>query len=366
MKIVPLCEPQIGAHEQRWMQRCLESGFVSSAGALIDEFEQRFAGRVGVKFAVAVNSGTAALHLALRSVGVNRDSCVAVPDLTFVASVNPVLYLGASPLLVDVDAQGWCLNLELLEEACRTRKVDAVVPVHLYGCSVDMERLMQLSDRYGFKVVEDATEALGTLRDGRQVGSFGHVGCFSFNGNKMMTTGAGGMVVTDDRALAEKIRFWVNQARAPGDKYVHPEMGYNYRLPNLNAAMGLAQLEQLDQFFAAKRAIASGYQRGLAAIEGLTLHPEGSCENNCFWLYSLLMPSGAAREAALLRLHAHGIQARGFFEPLHTHPYLAQADQLKEAGWVSSDLAARGINLPSSVGLSAEAQQRVIQLLTQV
>ena len=365
---VPLSEPVIGSREREWVNRCLDSGFVSTAGGLISEFEQYFADVVGAEYAVATASGTAALHIALRLAGVERGDAVAVQDLTFVASVNPVVQLGANPILVDVDSARWTLDVGLLEyffeeKPERAANIKVVVPVHLYGCAADMIRLQALAERFGFRIVEDATEALGTRLNGRQVGTFGELGCFSFNGNKMMTTGSGGMIVTQSRELAEQARYLVAQAREPGDAYLHGTDGYNYRMTNLNAALGLAQLERLDEMIARKRMIAAAYRDALCDIDGVQFMPEVGGVDNCCWLSSITVDSAERAGAVLNELARQGVTARSFFLPLHEQPYLSAADTLSGDAWVSSRQAACGINLPSSVGMSDAQQHRVISLL---
>lgn len=368
---VPLCEPMMGPREREWVNRCLDTGFVSTAGGLISEFEQRFAERIGTGYAIATSSGTAALHIALRLAGVQPGDTVAVQDLTFVASVNPAIQLGADPLLVDVDPARWTMDVGLLErffleQPERAAAIQAVVPVHLYGCAVDMLALCKLSERFGFRIVEDATEALGTRLAGRQVGTFGDLGCFSFNGNKMMTTGSGGMIVTRSRELADQARYLAAQAREPGEAYLHGTDGYNYRMTNLNASLGLAQLERLDEMIFRKREIAQHYRDALEGVGGVVFLPEADGVENCCWLSSVVVEPAERAGALLKELGRQGILARPFFMPLHAQPYLKQAAVLSGAVRNSSQLAACGINLPSSVGLSDLQQRRVISLLQSV
>lgn len=368
--MIPLSEPLIGTREREWVNRCLDSGFVSSAGTLIPEFETRFAERVGARYAVATASGTSALHVALRVLGIGPGDMVAVPDLTFVATVNPVLYQQADPLLVDVDPHRWCLDVERLErffeefpeEAAR---IKAVIPVHLYGCASDVPRLAGLAEEYGFSIVEDATEALGTTLDGRCLGTFGDIGCFSFNGNKTITTGSGGMLVTDSAEIAEQARYLVNQAKEPGAAYVHGAAGYNYRMTNLQAALGLAQLERLDDILMRKAEIAASYRAALAGA-GWELHPEVAGVGNSYWLYSLLLPDDHQAQRVLSMMQENQVGARAFFTPLHQQPYLAQVRKWLADEPVSQRLASQGINLPSSATLTAEDQGRVLELLLSV
>lgn len=362
---IQLSEPQIGSLEREWINRCLDSGFVSTVGEMIAEFENRFAERVGARYAVATATGTAALHLAMRLSGIEPGDVIAIQDLTFVASVNPALQLKAEPLLVDVDPVRWCLDVALLEQffeehPVRAARIKVVVPVHLYGCAADMPRLMNLADRFGFRVIEDATEALGTTLHSKQVGTFGDFGCFSFNGNKMMTTGAGGMLVTESAKMAKQARYLLAQAREPGAAYVHGTDGYNYRMTNLNAALGLAQLERLDLLIEKKRQIARDYRKAFAGSGRITLPAGIAGLDNCYWLSSLLMESQEAKERLLAALNAARVMARPFFTPLHSQPYLYQAEGLWTGDWIGSDLAGRGLNLPSSALMLPAQQQRVI------
>ena len=222
MNFIPLSEPILGEPEKRWLLKCVDSGYASSIGPLVGEFERQFAEKVGARHAIATASGTAALHVSLCALGIGPGHSVIVPDLTFVASMNPVLYCGATPVLLDVDRDTWCLDTRLLRETCRVLSRDrcdlkAIIPVHLYGCPCDLQDIRDVAREFGLRVVEDATEALGTTWHGKAAGTWGDLGCFSFNGNKLITTGAGGMVVTDSPALAEKVRYLVNQARDSAD-----------------------------------------------------------------------------------------------------------------------------------------------------
>ena len=366
--LIPLSEPFIGTLEREWINRCLDSGFVSTAGHMVSDFEIRFAQKVGVPYAVATSSGTTALTVALRLAGVTQDDLVAVQDLTFVASVNPILQHKAAPLLVDIDPARWTMDIALLERFLeanpqQAERLKAVVPVHLYGCTVDMTHLMRLAERFNFRIVEDATEALGSTIHGKQVGTFGDLGCFSFNGNKMMTTGSGGMIVTRSAELAEQARYLVAQAREPGPAYLHGTDGYNYRMPSLNAALGLAQLEQLDELIARKQQIAQAYRAALSEQKSITLPPEKAGVYNCHWLSSVLADSPAHAEALMEGLNREQIMARPFFLPLHKQPYLQQAQTLFDGHWNSADIASRGINLPSSAGMTSNQQRTVIDRL---
>lgn len=373
--MIPLSEPVIGRIEQKWVDKCLRSGFVSSVGPMVPEFEARFASLVGSKWAVATSSGTAALHVALHALGIGPGDSVAVPDLTFVASMNPVLYCGAKPVLLDIDPSTWCMDLRLLRNLCargRTKhgRIRAVIPVHLYGCACDMMELRRIAREYDLLVVEDATESLGTTLLKKQTGTFGHLGCFSFNGNKLLTTGAGGMVVTDSEELASKVRYLVNQARDNPVSYLHGAMGFNYRMDSLSAALGIAQLERFHGIMELKRAIADRYDAAFRTLPGLQPPPVQVGASHNYWLYSVVLRDASRRDDWLTSLNRAGIAARPFFHPLHRQPYihlplwtLGPRGARQSRSGMSDTIAAGGINLPSSAGLNRAGQRFVIRHL---
>lgn len=372
---IPLSEPFFGEEEKLWALKCLESGYVSTVGPMVTEFEKRFAEYAGAAYAVATASGTAAIHVALHALGIGEDAHVIVPDLTFVASMNPVLYCHATPQLVDIDRNTWCLSPSVVDAACREllnagRKPSAIIPVHLYGCACDMDGLMEVAKKYGLLIVEDATEALGTRLRGKQVGTIGDAGCFSFNGNKLITTGSGGMVTTNSAATAEKVRYLVNQARDASDSYVHSRMGFNYRMSSLSASMGIAQLGKIQRILERKQLFAAKYRAALAGIPSVTLHPESAEVDGSYWLYSITMNDPEKRDSIISLLAADGIQARRFFTPLHRQPYVRSRIWTCNSGEASlsqrgnSDLISdSGINLPSSAGMTDGEQDYVISRL---
>lgn len=343
--------PNLGEREKEALARCIDSTYVSTAGPYIEEFETRFAAYVGASCAVAVQSGTAALHIALAELGVGAGDEVIVPTLTFAASVNPVLYCGANPVLVDVNPDTWTLDADEVEKAI-TSRTKAVMPVHLYGNPCDMDSLCALCAERRIALIEDATESLGGTWRGQCTGTFGAFGCFSFNGNKLITTGGGGMVVTNDPDHADHIRFLVNQARDVSKGYYHPEMGYNYRMTNLEAALGLAQLERLDGFLAAKRRFASIYRDVLGELPGVAFQCETPGGESAWWLPSLTVehPSIPALQKALAD---HAVPTRRVFSPLHTFPYLkgCAPRSCPHAGRIHK----QGLNLPASTMNDGEA-----------
>jgi dTDP-4-amino-4,6-dideoxygalactose transaminase len=368
---IPLAEPSIGDLEIQYVTDAVRSGYVSSIGEYVSRFEEEFAAAVGARHAVACASGTAALHVALRILGVGPGDEVALADFTFIGSVNPVVYQGAEPLFVDSERTTWNLDPDLLIQhlserlAKGERLPKAVEVVHVLGQPARVERLLEFCAEHGVAVLEDAAESLGAgwvsgPLAGRHTGTVGTVGAFSFNGNKIATTGGGGMIVTDDEALARRARHLTTQAKVPGVGYLHDEVGYNYRLTNLSAALGAAQLERLPEFVKRKAEIAERYDAAFRSV-GLVLPPRVDSDRATYWLYSVLMPDGstsADRDALLDHLNRAGAQARALWRPLHMQPPFAATPRL--GGEVSEDLFDRGVSLPCSVGLDEADQQLVV------
>jgi dTDP-4-amino-4,6-dideoxygalactose transaminase len=369
---IPLCEPYLRGNAGAYLGECLATNYVSSIGPFVERFEREFAAHVGARFAVACASGTAALHTAFRLLGIEKGDEVFVSTLTFIASANPVLYEGATPVLVDSEMSSWNMDagrvIEEIEARIRSRRKlpKAIEPVHVLGHPAALDRLVELCDRHGIVLIEDAAEALGArYREGpfrgRHVGTVGRLGCFSFNGNKIITTGGGGMIATDDESLARRARHLTTQAKLPGVEYDHDEVGYNYRLSNLAAAVGVAQLEILPECLARKREIAARYQKAFSGVEGLSLPPACSWADPTFWLYSVLIDPdtfGLDRTALFERLRAQRIQSRPLWKPLHTMAVYRDSPRL--GGAVAEGLFARGLSLPCSVGLTDLDQDRVI------
>jgi dTDP-4-amino-4,6-dideoxygalactose transaminase len=368
MRRIPLCEPVLAGNETRYLAECVESGYVSSVGPFVTRFEEAFALRIGRRFAVACSSGTAALHVALLCAGVENDSEVAVSDFTFVASVNAIRYCGGRPLLVDSEPSSWNMDTAALLEHVTVRvnrgepAPQVVEVVHILGNPADMEPLLELRSRFGVAIVEDAAEALGaTLRGGAQVGTLGEIGCFSFNGNKVITAGGGGMIVCDDPGIAQRARHLTTQARLPGRGYRHDAVGFNYRLTNLAAAVGLAQLEQLDAFLGEKRRISARYRRNLSGLSDFVF-PEPHCEaNSSNWLVSLLCTNAGTRDRALDRLEAAGIDSRPVWFPVSEQLPFTGCPRV--GGTKASDIGSRGLSLPSSVNLTDDDVDRVCEVL---
>ncbi len=367
MARVYLSVPHMGGLEVSRVEAAFASNWLSSVGPELDAFERAFADRLG-RPSVAVASGTAAIHLGLRLLGVGPGDDVLVSDLTFVASVNPIRYLGAHPVLVDSDPGTWTMSPPLLAEALedrarRGRRPRAVLVVHLYGQTANMDPILEACQRFEVPILEDAAEALGATYRGRPAGTFGDVAAFSFNGNKIITTTGGGML-SSSRERADRARHWATQAREPGPAYHHLEIGYNYRLSNVLAAIGRAQLEVLDERVRQRRAVEAAYRRAFADLPGILPMPEAGYGLHTHWLSCFLVDRaamGVGRDGVLAALEAMDIEARPVWKPMHLQPVYADCDRY--GGATSEDLFARGLCLPSSSSLAAADQDRVIEVI---
>jgi pyridoxal phosphate-dependent aminotransferase EpsN len=368
---IHLSVPHMGPSERAYVEEAFDINWVSTVGPHLDAFESAFGARLG-RPSVAVASGTAAIHLGLRLLGVGPGDEVLVSDLTFVASVNPIRYLGATPVLVDSDPDTWMMSPALLAEALedrsrRGRLPRAVEVVHLYGQSADLAPILEACRRYEVPVLEDAAEALGALYRGRAVGSFGAVSAFSFNGNKIITTSGGGMLSAERREWVDRARHWSTQAREPAVEYHHTEIGHNYRLSNVLAAIGLGQLRVLDERVRQRRAVALRYRQAFADVPGLTPMPEASYGTSTHWLSCFLVDEDearASRDELLGALAAADIEARPLWKPMHLQPLYAGCSRY--GGAVAASLFRRGLCLPSSSSLSRADQDRVIDVVRAV
>jgi len=373
---IPLCVPELRGNEWRYVKECLDTGWVSSVGPFVEQLERNVATYVGAARGVAMSTGTAALHIALLVAGVKPDDEVLVSDLTFIAPANAIRYVNAWPVLIDAEPVYWQMDvgraIEFLETQCKWtdgklvnkitgRRVSAILPVHILGHPVDLDPLMEVAQKYKLAIVEDATESLGADYRGRKTGNIGHIGCFSFNGNKIITTGGGGMIVTNDPARAAKAKYLSTQAKDDPIEYVHKETGFNYRLSNVQAALGCAQMELLDEFVAIKRSIAAEYAKAFADVPGVTMMREASWARSIFWLNTVLIDAdeyGEDSRALMKRLARRGIQARPLWEPLHRSQALQGVQSV--GGEVADDINRRALSLPSSVGMTSEQIQEVI------
>jgi perosamine synthetase len=372
---IPLCVPEIRGEEWTYVKECLDTGWVSSVGSYVDRFERMVADYVGAKYAVAMVNGTAALHLALLLAGVEPEDEVLVSALTFIAPANAVRYIGAWPVFIDAERKHWQFDAQqaadFLENNCRRqsgglfnaatgRRVKAILPVDILGHPTDREAIRSLAKHYDLPVVEDATESLGAAYRGCKAGGDSAAACFSFNGNKILTTGGGGMFVTDNEEWMKRARYLSTQAKDDPVEYIHHAVGYNYRLTNVQAAIGCAQMEQLDAYVAAKRRIAARYTEAFAGVDGLSLMREAEWARSTCWMYTVLVDEavyGLSSRALLKELHRQKIQTRPLWQPLHVSP----AHRHSEARCPEAErLCAQGLSLPCSVGLRPEDQERVI------
>ena len=376
---VPLIVPEIRGNEWKYVKDCLDTNWVSYLGSYVDRLEKLVAEQAETKYAVAMVNGTAALHIALMLAGVKPDDEVLVSTLSFIAPANAIRYVGAWPVFIDAELRHLQMDparvVEFLETGCyweqgtlrnrRTkRRVKAILPVHILGHPVDLDPILAVAEKYALPVIEDATEGLGSQYRGRSVGGMGHMGCFSFNGNKIITAGGGGMLVTNNAEWAERAKYLTTQAKDDPIEYVHHHVGYNYRLTNLLAAMGCAQMEQLDSFVKAKRQIAERYRVGLGKLAGLQLPEEASWAYSSFWMYTILLDestTGVSARNLLKHLAAQRIQTRPLWQPLHRSPaHLAAVDMPCPA---SEKFYAEALSLPCSVGLTPDDQETVIEAI---
>ena len=367
-----LSPPDVSDVERKLLLDAFDSNWVAPVGPDLDAFEAQVAEVVGVRHAVALTSGTAALHLALVAAGVRRGDTVLVPSFTFAASANAVMYLGARPVFLDSTADSWNLDPRLVAEELRIRAARgqlprAVLAVDMYGQCADYDPLLVACDRYGVALIEDAAEALGASYRGRPAGSFGLAGVLSFNGNKIITTGGGGMLVTDDGRVATQTRYLATQAREPVPHYEHRAVGYNYRLSNLLAAVGRGQVQRLDELIAARRQTSRYYRAALGDLPGLTFMPIADYGVPNWWLTCLQVDAeqfGADRDRIIEHLGAQNIEARPAWKPMHLQPVFQ--DCVMRGGGVAADLFRRGLCLPSGSALTAHDRARVVDAVRAV
>jgi len=377
--MIPLSVPLFGGNEWKYLKECLDSGWVSSAGPFVDRFEREVADYVGAGHAVAIVNGTAALHTSLLVAGVKPDDEVLVSTLTFIAPVNTIRYAGAWPVLIDAEPAHWQMDpqrvADFLDHECRWsdnelrnrrtgRRVKAILPVNILGHPCDMEPIIAAARKYNLIVIEDATESLGADYKGRKAGNLADIGCLSFNGNKIITTGGGGMIVTDNAAWAERAKYLTTQAKDDPVEYVHHEVGYNYRLTNIQAALGCAQMEQMELVVAKKRDIADRYNAVLSELPGTSLMPEATWARSNFWMYTILIDEaiyGENSRAVMRRLASEGIQSRPLWQPMHQSPACRMFQV--QGGEVAELLNRDALTLPCSAGLSFDEQGRVLDCL---
>ena len=362
LSILRVSEPSLAGNELKYITECITTNWISSQGKYVTEFENSMREFVGSQYALASASGTTALHLALAALGLNSGDEVIVPDLTFAATANVVVHCGAKPVFVDVTADTWTLDPGLIE-AKITDRTRAIIPVHLYGHPCDMEPIVKIAERHNLFVIEDVAEALGAEYRGVPVGTIGDVGCFSFFANKVITTGEGGMLVTKDEVLYEKMALLADHGMSKEKRYWHPVVGFNYRMTNLQAALGVAQMERIEHFLEVRREIAATYKDGLNSLQGISLVEPALWATPVNWLYSILIDAsvtGIDRDRLAEELAVEGIETRPLFLPLHSQPPYAQ-----DTGEypVTEELSNAGLSLPTSNGMSVEDAARVSSII---
>ncbi|MHC1682473.1 MAG: LegC family aminotransferase [Clostridiaceae bacterium] len=351
--MIPLCIPEVSGNEWNYIKDCLDTNWVSSVGSYVDKFEEEFKKYLNSENAIVTMNGTAALELALRTLNIGVGDEVIISSFTFISPVNTIKYVGAEPVFVDVCKDTWVMDAEKIEELI-TEKTKAILPVHLYGHPVDMDKVLEIAKKYNLYVIEDATEALGSEYKGKKVGAIGDIGCFSFNGNKLITTGAGGMLVTNSDKLGIRAKYLSTQTKTilENGAFYHEEIGYNFRMPNVLAAMGVAQLEKIEDYLKAKIKHANLYNELLKNKKGITLPIEKTWAKHCYWLYSVIIEDDfkMSRDEVINALKDNGIQSRPFFMAVHKMPpyKMCKHGDMK----VTEMLEAKGINLPSSVNLT--------------
>lgn len=366
---VPLSFPVFDGNESLYTQRAIGSGLLATNGEFIDKFEKKLGWKIKSHQAVALNSGTSALHLGLILLGVGAGDEVICQSFTFCASANPIVYMGATPVFVDSERDTWNMSPELLEDAVLSRislgkKPKAIVVVHLFGMPAKMKEIMEISARYEIPVLEDAAEAVGSRYMGRACGSLGKIGIFSFNGNKIITTGGGGALLSDDVSIIERAKYLSTQAREDLPYYQHLEIGYNYRMNNMAAGIGLAQLEKLDECVAKRRSVNQRYRALLKDFPGIEFQMESAESTSNFWLSTVLIDekkAGFSNDKLRVRLFREGIETRFLWKPLHLQPVFRGAPFY--GGNVAEKLFLSGICLPSSENLGDEDQKRVVGIL---
>jgi perosamine synthetase len=340
-RTIPLSNPDIDQNDVDSITDAARSGWVSSKGPYIRKFEEGFSDYIGTRFGVSTSNGTAALHLALVALGVGKGDEVLVPSLTFISPANAATYTGARAVFVDSSAKYWCIDPRRIGKAI-TRKTKAVIVVHLYGHPCDMDPIVEEARRHGLFVIEDCAEAHGAEYKHRKVGSLGDISCFSFYGNKIITTGEGGMCLSDDESMAERLRVLRDHGMRPDKKYMHDEVGFNYRMTNLQAALGVSQLAKIRTLIEKKREIAHRYQELFAGVPGLVGPPEMDWAYSTYWLYSVLV-GRRIRDTMLSSMYESGVEVRPFFYPTHKQLPYRDGTRLR----VAEDISSRGINLPS-------------------
>jgi perosamine synthetase len=366
--MIPVCEPFLSGRELEYVLDCLKSNWISSQGKYIQEFEQRFARYCGCQYGVSTTSGTTALHLALASLGIGVGDEVIIPAFTMIATAFAVAYTGAQPVLVDAEAETWNMDTSRIE-AKITPRTKVIMPVHIYGHPCDMDPIMKMALKHHLWVIEDAAEVHGAEYKGQKAGGIGHVNCFSFYANKIITTGEGGMVVTNNAEIAEQARALKDLAHSREKRFLHTDIAFNYRMTNLQAAIGLAQFERIDELVERRRAHAYLYNSLLRDIAGIRLPPEKEWAKNVYWMYGILVEEGfsPSRDELMERLKDRGIDSRAFFIPVHQQPAFRKMNLFRGESYpIAERLSQRGLYLPSGSGLHEDQIKYVCEAIKEI
>jgi perosamine synthetase len=366
--MIPVCEPLLNGKEEQYVLDCLKTNWISSLGKYISEFEKKFAQYCGAKYGVGTTNGTTALHLALVSLGIGQGDEVIVPTFTMIAPVFAIIYTGAKPVLVDCESETWNIDVTQIERKV-TQDTRAVMPVHIYGHPCDMDSILEIARKHRLYVIEDAAEAHGAEYKKKKVGGIADVGCFSFYANKIITTGEGGMIVTNKEEVEEKARRLKDQAYSPQKRFLHTELGFNYRMTNIQAALGLAQLERIEELVERRRRNARLYNELLKGVEGIRLPSQKSWAKNVYWMYCILIEDefGMSRDELQVKLKQEGIDSRAFFIPMHQQPAFKNSGLFGgESHTVSEEISRKGMYLPSGSGLKEEEIAQVCATLKKI
>lgn len=349
-------------YEQKYVQQAFDTNWIAPLGENVNKFEEEFADKVAIKSAAALTSGTAAIHMALKAVGVEKDDIVFCQSLTFSATANPIIYQQATPVFIDSNETTWNMCPKALEQAFeKYPDVKAVIVVHLYGLSAQMDEIVALCKKYNVALIEDAAESLGTYYKNQHTGTFGDYGIFSFNGNKIITTSGGGMLVSNDEERIDKVRFWATQSREPARHYEHKELGYNYRLSNVSAGIGRGQLKVLDDRVQKKTEIYQFYKKHLKDIPGIRFMPENDFDRPNYWLSAITLNGELQPNDIIEALENENIESRPLWKPMHLQPMFAEYDFV--GGNVAERLFKTGICLPSDTKMTEEDLQRVVNVI---
>jgi perosamine synthetase len=367
--MIPVNTPLLDGNEKKYLNECIDTGWISSEGPFVKRLEDEMAKRVGRKYAIAVANGSLALDAAVTAIGIKKGDEVIMPTFTIISCAAPIVRAGAKPVLIEVDSATWNMKVEDIE-AKITPRTKAIMVVHIYGLPVDMEPVLALAKKYGLKVVEDAAEMIGQTYKGKECGSFGDISTFSFYPNKHVTTGEGGMILTDDAQIAEKCRELRNLCFTPPRRFIHKELGWNFRMTNLQAALGVAQLEQLDRFIAIKRKVGNLYNKLLANTEGVQLplsHTDYA--ENIYWVYGVVLNDDIPMDAfqAMDRLGKLGIGTRPFFYPMHLQPVFKKRRLFSKEHYPTAErFAERGFYLPSGLALTDDDVHTSVEKLISI